>query len=235
MRLLLPVVFLFACTPSPSVVPVDSFSCVWRITRVSGPGWGTAVPVLSLPTKTVFLTAKHVANKDSAFNLILGKRKLLGTKIWEHPTNDIALVTAATTAPVRCLSINDSPVQPYTRGYVAGYPLRAKLHVSQILFQGDTSLDALAGPGISGGPVLDESGEIRGLLVRGYQPRTRLGDYAGFSWLSEMAPLEGVRQQLQLVALQLAGTRPSTASRPAAAPGPSSRPATPRSPEKTGR
>lgn len=154
-----------------SSVPTEAQK-VWWIS--SGNGGGTGVPVLSvlMPNggwKVYFLTARHVAENLDPNALVASQESgwmILGGKIEGlHPTEDAAVMSFESRFSVPTIKIRTSPVefgeQLFGAGYGAG---QGQLWLTQGLACSPSRSTTPVCPGDSGGAVLDQNGELVGLL-----------------------------------------------------------------------
>lgn len=166
--------FATACLVSVAFITADRIapgSPVVKITLASG-GHGSGVYIGG----NMFLTANHVVAKDQA-TIISESGEICSAKvevIWLSAAYDVALIaaecTGIATAHLRCdeLPIGEriishgSPMALdflQTRGRISGKPRQVGPWKS--VYPTDLSI----GPGMSGGPVMDERGRLVGINV----------------------------------------------------------------------
>lgn len=167
-------VFLVSClvavafTTADKVVPV---SPVVKVTLASG-GHGSAVYIGG----GLFLTANHVVSGDEATIVSQAAKpcSAKATVVWTSTAYDVALISAEceglAAAPLRCDELHvgeriisyGSPMALdflQTRGRISGKPRTVGPWKSA--YPTDISI----GPGMSGGPVMDERGRLVGINV----------------------------------------------------------------------
>lgn len=210
MRTLLLTAILAAssCAPPASPPPIFQLtplhvSTVGRIEAVSG-GQGTAFPVAHTEDGFLALTCQHVVDGKHRFTLRMpGRKPFSGGAIhWADEAADVALVRFVTPRRPRMLTLARIASRPFSRGWCAGFPMGVKkLHVTPVLFQiAPERIDGLTAPGSSGGPVMNDRGEVVGLLMDVHRPRLDIccghDGRANFSWVCRMASLGTVLEQL---------------------------------------
>lgn len=174
--------FCFAAAGSPDTRKAEDADAP-RLVRTEG-GHGTSTSLGG----GLYLTAHHVVAGGNSFTLEMGKRKAPAVVEREMPNYDLALVRAALDTPAIPLSCADVAVG--TRIHADGYPWNdefghARTHgtVAQsakwdatidIAYRGRSfrraiqRLDLAIAPGMSGGPVRNDRGQLVGITLALY-------------------------------------------------------------------
>ncbi len=146
--------------------------------------YGTSFPI----APGLWLTARHVANSSCArIYMLIDGRPVAASIAYIHPDSDLTLLktTAAVNGPA--LALEDTDLEETDTGYTFGFPAgqlgatqdellgRARMTVTGVTHGTGPSLtwaevarfpDALKSlGGMSGGPMLDASGKIVGVMV----------------------------------------------------------------------
>ncbi|HXF82279.1 MAG TPA: serine protease [bacterium] len=178
---------------------------------------GGAVGTAFAVSATAALTACHVVRGAAAIQLHFwaADRRLPGRLVLCNERHDVALIAVAVPDGTTTLPLSDAHPAPGDRVWVWGYPLATRISPEPSLSQGVVSargatagtvaLDVSAGPGSSGGPVLNDEGQVVGILLGGWHAGS--GAPTGFTH----AVLAGVVRSL------IAGVEPPSGSVPAAA------------------
>lgn len=127
------------------------------------------------------LTNHHVVGEAKTVSVILNNGlELEGQVLRTNSQRDVALVKAPLRVPF-ALAIRPNKAQPLEKVYVIGTPLQVGLSstvttgiVSAVRKDADTGLsfiqaDAAISPGNSGGPLLDQNGNVLGISVLKYR------------------------------------------------------------------
>lgn len=133
----------------------------------------------------LILTAQHVvADSRSVAVMVSGYPKALpAVVVFENPHSDVALIRVlGTYSQYAKLADASAPLSIRQTVFAIGYPLDAKRTdpqstqgiVSGMLPDGSLQLGMSVNPGNSGGPVVDEAGLVRGIVVA----RSRLDEGA---------------------------------------------------------
>jgi S1-C subfamily serine protease len=145
-----------------------------------------------LVANDLLITNAHVVAGVSAPLVELpGEPARTGSIIYFDPVNDLAVVSADVTA--KALPLNDSPMARGSVGVVQGYPyggpfqsvpariLSTERDAVPDIYGGSTAsrplhvLQARVEPGNSGGPLLDQNGEVTGIVFAKAQERADIG------------------------------------------------------------
>jgi S1-C subfamily serine protease len=179
--------------PLPAAAPSDPLIAVE--TEGVPPGMiaeGTSFPIAA----GTWLTARHVANSSCRrLIMVINGRKLAAQIAYLHPQSDLALLkTQGATGPA--LPLESADVIESETGYSFGFP-QQKLGATQDRLMGRSrmQLNGMLGgigpilswaeaarfpdtlpalSGMSGGPMLDESGRVVGILVAASVRRGRV-------------------------------------------------------------
>ena len=164
------VVFLAACVSCPQRVSTgapSSFSLVWRLDGPIGHGSGT--PIHWESGRLYFATARHVAELGD-LTAVRGTLRLSESQMsWSHELSDVAVISFRCDQRLPVVRVNPIRPRPGAQCYVAGYPHECGLKVFPVLSQADGSWTGAFAPGMSGGAVLDERGELVAVFF-GYTP-----------------------------------------------------------------
>lgn len=173
-------------TPSPSPVPSAedmiqaAMRCVVRLETDEGAG--TAFKLRQRDSEAIFLTNAHVVEGSSSIKLVTLDGISRSASVLAQDANlDLAVVVARGLTSLPSLSLGDSDVlrvgDPL---YVIGFPLGSSLEGPPTVTRGIVSgrrtidgvsyiqTDAAMNPGNSGGPVVNQKGEVVGIATRGY-------------------------------------------------------------------
>jgi serine protease Do len=153
---------------------------------------GTAFPINA---RGAWMTAQHVTYQCAQIGLLAasGRNVLLARVPYAHPAADVAIITANRSAPP--VTFSDAPLSEGQAAYSLGYP-RGEVGAAYLQLLGRSrtkgggrmpfasptltwaeverfprDLDTLGG--MSGGPVVDETGQVVGVLVAGSERRGR--------------------------------------------------------------
>ena len=153
---------------------------------------GTAFPINA---RGDWMTAQHVTYQCKQVGLLAtsGRNVLLAQVAYAHPAADVAIIAANRSAPP--VAFSDAPLSEGQGGYSLGYP-QGELGAAYLQLLGRSrtkgggrmpfasptltwaeverfprELDTLGG--MSGGPVVDETGQVVGVLVAGSERRGR--------------------------------------------------------------
>lgn len=131
----------------------------------------------------VAITAKHVTEGSDRFRLTTRPGEQCSIKrILEAPDEDISILTFEG-CEVDPLATRALPVVEGTLAYVAGHPFWSSWSFTAGIVSDASGpriqLDAVGEPGMSGGPVVDETGRVFGMAV------SILGDPFGHTWGGE--------------------------------------------------
>ena len=155
------------------------------------------------------ITNNHVVDGCAAITVMDGKKQRhQATLVGNDPKNDLALLRAKGTFPSAATFRDGKPVEAGESVTVVGYPLAAILgtdpnvnfgYVTALAgLRGDSSRFQVTAPihkGNSGGPVLDQSGRVTGIVTAKLNARAvekRTGDLPqniGFAVRGELAQL----------------------------------------------
>lgn len=159
------------CAPEPPRLPAQDFSLIWRLENALGHATGT--PILWEEGRLYLVTAKHALGADRepppiAHNIRSGAILGGAQRHWTSPDDDLAIVSYS--APESCgvFSISPAATTPVDGStiYVAGHPHREPPVAFCALACGPRLITGSFAPGMSGGPVLDDSGTLVGILVQ---------------------------------------------------------------------
>ncbi|HEY5608832.1 MAG TPA: serine protease [Alphaproteobacteria bacterium] len=153
---------------------------------------GTAFPING---RGAWMTAQHVTYECAQVGLLAagGRNVLLARVAYAHPAADVAIITANRSAPP--VAFSDAPLSEGQAAYSLGYP-RGEVGAAYLQLLGRSRTKAggrmpFASPtltwaevdrfprdldtlgGMSGGPVVDEAGQVVGVLVAGSMRRGR--------------------------------------------------------------
>lgn len=161
--------------PTTAVVP-NWRDVVEHTVRVeSANGGGTGVPVRCEPMIdgnwfVTILTAAHVIQgEDLADWVIATPEQVFGAPhlLAVHPTADAALLGVSSQMPLHCPPLHFPDLYTGERVWVIGYPALVKHRVITDGWVGGPGYaSAEVFPGNSGGPVVDSSGRLRGIVLR---------------------------------------------------------------------
>jgi len=162
----------------PSLVLIESKSSV-----ANGPDQGSLGTGIVIDEGGDILTALHVVANSSAIELIYADgSKSTGQVITKQPQNDIAVVkpdqppallVPAILGNPRAMHIGDEAYvvgNPYglyssmSAGVISGFDRSFQPTGTDIKLQGLIQIDAAVNPGNSGGPLLNRSGEVIGIV-----------------------------------------------------------------------
>jgi len=191
---------LFSCAAVP-VVP--DFDRVGQLYREDG-GYGSAAVVAHAADGFYVLTCWHVIqgleeSEGFVLHLSNGMSYHEGVVVWTDEDSDTALVGFHSEDRPPVYEFAEELPRPYSRGYVAGFPLGvAEMVVGDVLFQKTPGIvNHLTGPGGSGGPVFDEHGKIVGIVSRIRTPGVRpFGGAAMLGWITQLSKLGSVIQKI---------------------------------------
>lgn len=152
---------------SDGVVRIDTVSC-------GADGVGTGF----LLSPTVVATVNHVVDQAAVISLEVGGQRTTGTVIGSDPTRDLALVQTAAPMPGHQFTLASATPPVGTRVAAIGFPLGQPITLTQggisgldrsIPIDGTTrsgliETDTPLNPGNSGGPLIDPTGHVVGLV-----------------------------------------------------------------------
>jgi S1-C subfamily serine protease len=144
--------------PDPDIVGAS----VARIETLNAVGTGFVVA----PGRV--LTAAHVVEGAADPTVIIGDENLTGRVIAADPRLDVALIDVATlSAPA--LALSPEPPQVLDDVYAFGNPLGGATSASRGIVSAvndrTVQTDAAVNPGNSGGPLLNDAGDVVGLVI----------------------------------------------------------------------
>lgn len=124
------------------------------------------------------LTNSHVASACKTLNVLSGDVKFSATLISDDKTNDIALLKVKSETPTQPMKFSGRSVELGETIYAIGYPLRVILSRDLQMTSGNISglsginndyrfyqLSAPVQPGNSGGPLVNSSGQVVGMVT----------------------------------------------------------------------
>lgn len=137
-----------------------------------GLGSGTAFLIMKLNQFAFFLTARHVAENAEDLALIKGRSKIPVEGIWMDRAKDIALLRVplewfpddALGSPLTLEGDHQPMDKAYFFGFEGGAP-QMKRYFSRPFPGHEIGFDIKVKGGMSGGPVLNESGVVVGMVV----------------------------------------------------------------------
>ncbi len=153
--------------PNPSL-PTDMDEVIARTVKIEAEGRSGTGVVIS--PDGFLLTAAHVITGATATVVLDDRMTLPATLVRMDPAADVALLKVAGSGH-RCLSMASEPATLGRPVFLLGYPL-GELSVSSGVVSGLRTVeghgfvqtDAATNPGMSGGPLLDASGEVLGVM-----------------------------------------------------------------------
>lgn len=136
------------------------------------------------------LTAAHVVQNRATVRA--GASRVAGHVVRRDPIKDLALLELDGELELPAAAVRDSPARVGERVYAAGAPGESYVQlssgiVSAVVDQDSVTrvqTDAAVNPGNSGGPLLDESGEVLGIVV------TKSADDEGIGWATAASEVE---------------------------------------------
>lgn len=173
---------LWMASPPLFEGPLSERAHVLRHSVVTiGPGPRAATGSGFFITPTLVMTNAHVVKADERVALTLATgRRIMGEVVRTHPRRDVALLRVEDQGH-RPLPVREDPVSIAETVFTAGTPLHPTWHAS--IRRGtvsryrtnkygmeDIQADAPAHDGNSGGPLLDENGNVVGLTYAGANP-----------------------------------------------------------------
>ena len=170
--------------PAAPPTPTQSFATLYqqdsdgvvRIDTVSCGGQGVGTGFLLSPT--LVATVNHVIDQAAVISLEANGQHTTGTVIGADPATDLALVQTAQPLPGHVFSLATAPPPVGTRVAAIGFPLGQPITFTQggisgldrsIPINGTTrsgliETDTPLNPGNSGGPLIDPTGAVVGLV-----------------------------------------------------------------------
>lgn len=176
-------------TASPTAPPALDFATIYareqsgvvRIETLSCNAGGIGTGFLLSPT--LIATVNHVIDQSVVVSLIAGSQRATGTVVGADPAHDLALVRSsrpltgyhfqfATTSPavgdpVAAIGFPIGDPITLTHGDISGLNRNVTVTGNPVPQSGLIETDAPLNPGNSGGPLLNQSGDVVGLVDAG--------------------------------------------------------------------
>jgi len=198
-------------TPPVDALPPPNFvNDPVILVQPSGPPQDSIGTAFSLDSDGLWMTARHVVDDCDAVALVIGDRNAVRVdRVWEHATADLAIFSDALNRPALVLSerLPTLGEEAFGVGYPQGEPREVsgrligrgrsrtignRYEEGILIWAEERRFPEFEGAlgGISGGPLLSQSGEVMGVIVSGSVRRGRF----------HTADLEAIFETLDLAA-----------------------------------
>lgn len=147
----------------------ESATNVWRVGAPGIGGSGFLISSTKVGTKYLnhMVTAGHLAKTPGlVFTAVNGKhRMILGKLVSKHPTADLAVLVFTSDGPMPFLRLASEAPEFMDRLYAVGYHAWPSLRVTEgFAARLPGHMSCPVAPGASGGAVLNERGEVVGVV-----------------------------------------------------------------------
>lgn len=157
---------------APSAPAGDGPAAAVKVDTPTGHGSGVHIG------NGLFLTAAHVVKDDTAFKVVIGESETDAELLWLSAAYDVALLHADVEPRPPAVSLACAALRVGEAVYAVGNPFDLGVVTLRGTVAADTEerafwreaalLDMTVGAGMSGGPLFNLAGVLRGLVVGGY-------------------------------------------------------------------